>query len=544
MDREKFLTEFLPLVGGKENTSLCEFQDKTLYVTLKDASLVELDAVRKLPEVTSAKLGRSRLTVCFGVSDKSERKEEKKIIMANHNEKLVNEILRAVGGKENVKAVTHCMTRLRFNLKDMNKPSDDEIKSIKGVMGVARTGGQYQIIIGTNVDKVYQEVCTMAGIEKVEAINEDLDAPKEPLTLKKVGSNIMAYLSGSLTPIIPVVLAAAIFKSIVAVFGPDMLGLLSPDSNLYTLFTFVGDAGYYFFPLLIGYTAAKKLNASPVMGIFMGAIMLHPTFVNMANEGTAFDVYGIPCTPQNYSSTILPILLTVWIMSCVEKFLKKHIPDAVKIMLVPTLTTAIMLPIALCVCGPIGGFLGNYICAAVIWFGNHFGFLGAAVIGALWEFLVMTGMHHVLIAQMIQLFAANGYDPVVSLGAVSASMAVTGMCIGMALALRDKEERALSWSYTVAAFIGGVTEPGLYGIGMKYKKPFIGMAIGGAAGGLYAGLLGVKAYVSVPVANFLALTAYTGGSASNIINGVISGAVAIVVAAIATYLLCREPKKN
>ena len=121
------------------------------------------------------------------------------------------------------------------------------------------------------------------------------------------------------------------------------------------------------------------------MGIFMGAILLHPTFVSMAAEGTSFSVYGIPCTPQNYGSTILPILLTVWIMSYVEAFLKKHLPDAVKIMLVPTLTTAIMLPIVLCVCGPIGGILGNYICAAVIWFGNYFGFLGAAVIGALWE---------------------------------------------------------------------------------------------------------------------------------------------------------------
>lgn len=539
MDREKFLSDILPLIGGKENTSLCEFQKDSLHITLKDASLVELDAVRKLPEVTSAKLGRNRLTVCFGISEKKEEVP----IMAN-NQQIATDVLHAVGGKENVKSVAHCMTRLRFNLKDMNAPKDEEIKAIKGVMGVARTGGQYQIIIGTNVDKVYEEVCNLAGISPSEAIPENPDAPKEPLTLKKVGSNVMAYLSGSLTPIIPVVLAAAIFKSIVAVFGPDMLGILSPDSNLYTLFTFVGDAGYYFFPLLIGYTAAKKLNASPVMGIFMGAILLHPTFVNLANEGASFDVYGIPCAPQNYGSTILPILLTVWVMSYVEAFLKKHIPDAVKIMLVPTLTTAIMLPIALCVCGPIGGFLGNYICAAVIWFGNHFGFLGAAVIGALWEFLVMTGMHHVLIAQMIQLFAANGYDPVVSLGAVSASMAVTGMCIGMALALRDKEERALSWSYTVAAIIGGVTEPGLYGIGMKYKKPFIGMAIGGAAGGLYAGLLGVKAYVSVPVANFLALTAYTGGSASNIVNGVISGIIAIVVAAIATYLLCREPKKQ
>ena len=297
---------------------------------------------------------------------------------ANKNAQIAQSVLAAVGGKENIVSVTHCMTRLRFNLKDMSIPKDDEVKAIKGTMGVARSSGQYQVIVGTNVDNVCAELCTLAGLEQAATVSENLDAPKEPLTLKKVGSNIMAYLSGSLTPIIPVVLAAAIFKSIVAVFGPDMLGILSTESDLYKLFTFVGDAGYYFFPLLIGYTAAKKLNATPVMGIFMGAILLHPTFVSMAAEGTSFSVYGIPCTPQNYGSTILPILLTVWIMSYVEAFLKKHLPDAVKIMLVPTLTTAIMLPIVLCVCGPIGGILGNYICAAVIWFGNYFGFLGAS----------------------------------------------------------------------------------------------------------------------------------------------------------------------
>lgn len=460
--------------------------------------------------------------------------------MAINNQQLAADLLQAIGGKDNITAVTHCMTRLRLNLKDESIPNDEQIKAIPGVMGVARSSGQYQIIIGTGVSKVYQALCADSGISPDTSLHSAESGPKEPLTPRSIGRNILSYLSGSVTPIIPVVLAAAIFKSIVAVFGPDMLGILQPGTDLYTLFTFVGDAGYYFFPLLIGYTAAKKLNASPVMGIFMGGILLHPTLIAMATEGTAFTVYGIPCNAQNYSCTILPILLTVWVMSYVEKFLKKYVPDALKVMVVPALTTAIMLPIALCVCGPLGGFLGTYICQAIIWFGTHFGFIGAAVIGALWEFLVMTGMHHILITQMIQLFATNGFDPVVSLGAVSASMAVTGMCLGMAFALRNKEERNLSLSYTIAAIIGGVTEPGLYGIGIKYKKPFLGMAIGGAAGGLYAGLLGVKAYVSVPVANFLALTAYTGGNAANIVHGVISGVIAIVVATVATYLICRE----
>ncbi|NBH82792.1 PTS fructose transporter subunit IIB [bacterium C-53] len=462
--------------------------------------------------------------------------------MANKNEQIASEVLAAVGGKDNITGVTHCMTRLRFNLKDISIPEDQTVKAIKGVMGVARSGGQYQVIIGTNVDKVYRHLCETAGIKGEVAITENLDQPKEPLTLKKIGGNIMAYLSGSLTPIIPVVLAAAIFKSLVAVFGPDMLNIMSPEGDLYKLFTFVGDAGYYFFPLLIGYTAAKKLNASPVLGIFLGGIMIHPTFMAMVDEGTPFTVYGIPVSVQNYASTILPILLSVWVMSYIEKFFKKYTPDAIKVLAVPFLTIAIMLPISLCALGPLGSFMGTYICAGILWFGENFGFVGAAIIGGLWEFLVMSGMHHVMIAQMIQMVAANGYDPVVTLGAASASMSVAGMCLGMALALRDKEEKSLGFSYLVAAIIGGVTEPGLYGIGFKYRKPFIGMVAGGAAGGLYAGLLGVKAYVMVPVANFLALTTYTGGSAANVIHGVISGVLAIVVAAVVTYILCREKK--
>ena len=177
------------------------------------------------------------------------------------------------------------------------------------------------------------------------------------------------------------------------------------------------------------------------------------SFMAMVDEGTPFTVYGIPVSVQNYASTILPILLSVWVMSYIEKFFKKYTPDAIKVLAVPFLTIAIMLPISLCALGPLGSFMGTYICAGILWFGENFGFVGAAIIGGLWEFLVMSGMHHVMIAQMIQMVAANGYDPVVTLGAASASMSVAGMCLGMALALRDKEEKSLGFSYLVAAII-------------------------------------------------------------------------------------------
>ena len=453
------------------------------------------------------------------------------------NKQIAQDVLNAVGGKDNIVHVTHCITRLRFNLKDESIAKDEVIKGIPGVAGVMHSAGQTHVVIGQNVGKVYEEFVALTGLGESAAA---APAKKEKLTLKGIGMGIMDGLSGSLTPTIPVLLTASIFKMLVSVLGPDMLGILAVESHLYTLFTFVGDAGFYFFPLLIGYTAARKFGVSPVLGIFLGGIMLHPTFMGLA--GSEFTVFGIPCNVQAYNGTILPIIMSVWVMSYVEKFFKKYIPDSLQIMFVPLLTIAVMLPITLCVLGPAGAFLGTYICGAIIAFSNMFGFIGAAVIGALWQFLVMTGMHHVMISQMIMVFTQTGYDPVVSLGACSASLAVTGMCLGAFLALKDKEQKSLSLNYTVAAIIGGVTEPGMYGVGVRYTKPFIGMAAGGFAGGLYAGIMGVKAYALVPVASFIALSGYAGGDTMNFVHGIISGVIAIVVAAVVTYFLMLEKK--
>ena len=460
---------------------------------------------------------------------------------------LSAQIISLIGGKENISYATHCITRLRLNLKDKSLVQEDEIKKIPSLLGAQWSGEQFQIICGNTVDQIYEAFITEAGIESNSKINENIDnkSEKKPITLKSIGGAIMDGLAGSLTPIIPALLAASMFKMLVAVLGPSMLNIMSETSDLYTLFTFVGDSVFYFFPVFVGYTSAKKFGVTPVLGIMIGAILLHPTWVTLVESGTAFHVYGIPASLQSYSSTLLPVILSVWVMSYIEKFFKKIIPDAIKVMAVPTFTIAVMLPLALCILGPLGGFLGKYICAAIIWFGNTFGFLGAAIIGALWEFLVMTGMHQVMITQMILLFTENGYDPVVSLGAVSASLAVTGMCLGSFLALKSKEGKETSFTTTIAAFIGGVTEPGLYGVGIRYRSPLIGMAIGGFAGGLYAGLLGIKAYNMVPVANFIALTAYVGGDTSaNIIHGTISGIIAIVVATIATYILVKKDLSN
>ncbi|NMB08138.1 MAG: PTS transporter subunit EIIC [Tissierellia bacterium] len=452
---------------------------------------------------------------------------------------IAENLLKAVGGKENVTNITHCMTRLRFNLKDKSIPNAEEIKKIPGVIGVIEAGGQLQIIIGQTVDKVYEALCDIGGFQIEKREDDNLSKPKN-MTPASIGNAILDGLAGCLTPLIPLLMAVSLFKLFVAVLGPNMLNMINESSDMYKLFTFVGDAGFYFFPIIVGYTAAKKFGATPVIAMFMGGILLHPTFLQMAAEGASIKVYGISATPQNYASTILPIILTVWVMSYVEKALKKYIPTTLKTIFAPAITVLIMLPITLAVLAPSAAFIGNYICEGLLSLSNVggiFRILAVAIIAAVYEFLVMSGMHLVLISTLILVFTTTGVEENILPAACAASIAVSGMCLGAALRIKNKEERSLSIGYFIAGIIGGVTEPGLYGIGMRYKRPFIGMMIGAFAGGLYGAIVGLKAYTLIPVASVLAILNFAGGPTSNLVHGVIQAIISFVVAAIATYFI-------
>lgn len=453
----------------------------------------------------------------------------------NKYETLASEVLDKVGGKQNVTYVAHCMTRLRFNLKDESKIKQEEIKALKGVLGCQFSGGQFQVIIGQTVEHVYKSLCELGNFAMNEAIQADV--VKKKITIKNIGGTILDSLAGCVVPLIPLMMAASMFKMLVAVLGPGMLHLISETSDVFKLFTFVGDAGFYFFPIVLGYTASKKFGATPVVGMFLGAIMMHPTFVGMATEGARFTVFGIPCAVQNYASTLLPIILSVWVMSYIETFLKRILPQSLKTIFVPFLSILIMLPICLCVVGPIGSFVGNYICDFLLGLNKIPGisFIAVALVAALWEFLVMSGMHVVFITSLVMVFAQSGSESLVSVAGCIASISVAGMLLGSALRIKDKEEKSLTLGFFIASIIGGVTEPGLYGNGMKYKKPFIGLIAGGFAGGLYAGIMNVTCYAMVPVASFIGLTGFVGGSTANLVNGVIACAIGFVVATVVTY---------
>ncbi|MCD8353582.1 MAG: PTS transporter subunit EIIC [Clostridiales bacterium] len=456
--------------------------------------------------------------------------------MANTNEQIASEVLKAVGGKENISFVTHCITRLRFNLKDMNLPNQDEIKAIDGVLGVLVSGGQFQVIIGQNVTKVYSALCSEAGIQEQAAVDENLDAPKEKLTPKKVGSNIMSFLSGSMTPMIPAMITAAMFKTIQVAFGPDMLNLISETSDLYLLCGFVYSSFFYFLPIFLGYTASKKLGLNPIMGIMATAVLLVPDFMSLATEGASFTVYGIPAATNDYSQTIVPALLSVWVLSYIEKFFKKIIPDMLSTIFVPFLSMLVLLPLELCLLAPLGSILGDYIGNGLLVFGDFGGFIAVAVVAALWEFLVMTGMHQVLIVFGITCIATNGVDTFVLTAGGYATWAAFGMALGAFFRLKDKEQKSLSLGYFISGILGGVTEPVLYGIGFRYKRPFIAMAIGGFCGGLYAGIMHVGTYV-MGATNFLSVLGYVSGGTANMVNGCIGVVIAFVVSAVLTYFI-------
>ena len=358
--------------------------------------------------------------------------------------------------------------------------------------------------------------------------------------IKKGVSVLLDVLASCLMPLIPMLIAASLFKTIAAIIGPDMLGLVDAKDDLYVLFSFVGDAGFYFFPIMIGYTASKRFGCNPILGMFLGAIMLHPTFVALAQGEEAFTVYGIPCHVQNYSSSIIPIMLSVFVFSYIERFFNKHIPEALSAVFAPTLAVAVMLPIMLCVLGPIGSIVGEYISTGLITLGDMGGImtiLAMMLIAALWEYIVMAGMHWLFITTIFMIIAEKGVESVVAPSVLLAAFTVGGMCLGATMRLHGKEQKALGISYLIAQMVGGVTEPGLYGIGVRYKRPFIGMMTGGLAAGLFAALVGLKVYNFLPVASFLALLGFIGPDMMNMVFAIIGAILAFVVSAIVTYLL-------
>lgn len=455
--------------------------------------------------------------------------------MTNY-QKLAQRIIEEVGGKANVSSATHCMTRLRLVLKDEGLADDAKLNAIPEVISVVHAGGQVQLVIGPTVDKVYGAVCREGGFEVQTAIDEDLDAAerlpwKERFAPKRIGNLILDAVSGSIAPILPVFCIAGIFRMFTILLGPEGAGLLAAEGSMYRLFTLVGDAAYYFLPIFGAYAAAKKFQTSPVLALMTAAIMIHPSMLAIVEEGAPFDVYGIPMTLVNYTQSVLPIILIVWIQSYVEGLIKKHCPDMLRILVIPVGTMLIMLPLALCVFGPAVSFIMGIIADIIIWLGANAGPLCGLVVGATWNLVIATGMHVPILTAMMPGWLEVGYDAVCTPGTTVVVYVTLAVALAYGIRAKGKANRQLGWTTFATYALGRVSEPIIYGILLRDKKALAWSMIGGAAGGLACGLLDARIFVfsgvGFPWMNVIKFS-------QDIIPGAISCAIGFAV----TFALC------
>ena len=390
--------------------------------------------------------------------------------MAVDNKQIATDVLELVGGAENVSVATNCMTRLRLTLKDNSKADVEKIKKVKGVLGCQFAGSQLQVIIGQNVPKVLAEFVAISGVKQGEAVNENLDAPKEKFELKNLPNIILDYLSGSMTQLIPLLMAGGLFRTIAAVLGPTMLGVLSADDPTYTfLYTTLYEATFTFIPIYLGYAAAKKLGASPVLGMLLGGALMAPSVVSVATQegGGIISVYGIQIAAANYQQSVLPIILSVPVLYFIEKFFKKVMPDVLSAVFTPFCTMIVTIPIAFIVLAPIGNEIGTLIANALFGLADLGGIgilIVMAILGAFWQLFVVCGMHMpVILLAQVQIIAA-GYDPFVFVSTNCAMAAVWGCAFGAFLKMKNPDEKSLAIGYVISAIAGGVTEPALFGM--------------------------------------------------------------------------------
>lgn len=531
MKTDEFLVNVYPCIGSEANVSKTIVNGDCIYVFVKDAGMVNLPEVQKVAGIERCELERSRLTLVLN-------KETKEKIMDNL--KLAKEIIEKIGGAANISGVSHCMTRLRFDVKDNSLVDEEALKNVEGVLGLFKAGGQFQVVVGQTVPKIYDEICKLGNFEKVAAINENLDGEKK--TVKSVLGGILNYLSASMASIIPAFMAAAMFKTLAVVLGPTMLNVIEETSDLYVLFTFIHDACFYYMPIFVGYTACKKLGINPVLGIYLGAILLSPTFIGMVGNVEKFTVFGIEAPLADYSSSIVPMLIAVYVMSLFEKLFRKFIPTVISTVFVPFLTILVMTPLLFCLIAPLGNRIANVLSGGLIGLAQTGGFIAVPIIAALWEYLVLTGMHQpVVIFAIMSIFSTGNPDACVLVAGCCATFAVYGTAVGALIKAKKKEDKSLALGYVASGLIGGIAEPTLYGICMKYKKPFIAMTIAAFAGGLYAGI--TKVVFMLASTNILTILGYVPYGTTNTVNGIISVTISFVLAAVLTVVIGLDEKE-
>ena len=453
-------------------------------------------------------------------------------------ENLAKSILEKVGGEQNVSNLTHCATRLRFNLKDNTKANTDAMKALNGVMGVVEKGGQYQVIIGNDVNNVYKEIMKISNLEGKENSSEEVD-DRKPI------AKVIDTITGIFTPILPAITAAGMMKAVLALLSA--FKLLTADSQTYQVINFMADAAFYFLPILLASSAAKKFKCNQYLAMMLGGMLLHPTFVSMVNSakeaGTSVGVFGLPISLASYSSSVLPIILGVWFMSYVEPIADKISPKAIKFFTKPLITALVTGIVLLVAIGPIGYIVSDKVGLAIKTLESYASWLVPTLIGGLTPLLVMTGTHYGLIPIGINNRMTMGYDTIIYPGMLASNVAQGGAALAVAFKTKNSEIKQLASSAGITG-VCGITEPALYGVNLRFKTPLYAAMIGGAVGGLFLGIFRVCNY-SGGSPGFLTLPSYIGGeSMMNFVYACIGAVISVVVSFVACLALYKDPKEE
>ena len=440
-------------------------------------------------------------------------------------QETASRILQEVGGEDNIDNLTHCVTRLRFTLKSIENVDESRVKAIPGVLGVVNQGGQFQVIIGQDVASAYNEILKLGTFNTSAPLNVNEDNATE----KGIVNRILDTIAGVFSPIMPVIAGVGMIKALLSIL--KLFSLINPEGELYYFLNFIADAGYYFLPVYLAASAARKFHCNMFMSMLLGAMLLHPNFNALGESGNIINVIGLPVRIVTYSSSVIPILLIVLVYSYVERFAEKIIPSIIKFIAKPLLSLLVMAPIAFCVLGPLGGFLGDVLVSGLLAIQDVVPWALPTIIGAFMPFLVMTGMHYSLLPAYVNSLSALGHETIIGPGNLPSNIAQGAAALCVALKTKNREFRQLAVSSGVTALLG-ITEPALFGVNLRLKRPLIAMAIGGGLGGLYAGVTGVLRFGGGG-AGLAAIGLYVGPDPMNVTNALISCAIAFI----ATFIL-------
>jgi beta-glucoside PTS system EIICBA component len=453
-------------------------------------------------------------------------------------EQLAKDIIANVGGKENVFSVVHCVTRLRFKLRDESKANTEVLKNMDGVVTVMKSGGQYQVVIGNHVPDVYKAVTTVGGFQGQTPVEEE-EGPKGSLL-----SRFIDMISSIFTPVLGVLAATGMIKGFNALFVA--FGWLDSTSGTYQVLNATGDALFYFLPIFLGYTAIKKFGGNPFIGMAIGAALVYPTLSTLtAGEplytvfaGTMFQspIYitflGIPVILMSYSSSVIPIIISAFFAAKVEKWLKTVIPDVIKAFVVPMLTLLIVVPLTFIVIGPVATWAGSLLGQGTLAIYNVSPLIAGLLLGGFWQVFVIFGLHWGLVPIAFNNLATLGYDTILAT-VFAASFAQTGAVLAILLKTKNQKLKTLS----IPAFISGifgVTEPAIYGITLPLKKAFIMSCIAAGIGGAIAGATNVTGYIIGGLGVF-GIPSYINPAGIDL--GFYGAIISIVVAFIAGFVL-------